>query len=254
MDSILRAALDRAERVGYLPALRSIAKISCVPFWWHGPQVDGSYRTHHSGTVSFLDTGAKLIAISASHVFDGYAHDKQEFGNVTCQFGGMTIEPELRIISRQSELDLVTFEISPVIAASSGAYPHSPPQWPTNPVLQGDLLMVGGYPGTLRVEHSESADIPFQWFSGRVTSTSSSNIILHIDRDNFHCPLNENQLTNQSLGGLSGGPVFRVVTDPIERLELVGVIYEYQETLGLVYARPARCITKEGSIDADIAA
>ena len=53
---------------------------------------------------------------------------------------------------------------------------------------------------------------------------------------------------------MSGGPVFRLVpAPPIERLELVGFIYESQPSLSLVYARPSHYITEHGEVDENAA-
>ncbi|MBZ0170079.1 hypothetical protein MELA_03001 [Candidatus Methylomirabilis lanthanidiphila] len=51
-----------------------------------------------------------------------------------------------------------------------------------------------------------------------------------------------------SLGGLSGGPVFVWRKTPILVAELVGFIYEYQETLDLMLVRAARVVREDGTI------
>jgi hypothetical protein len=111
MDSSTRASLDRMERAGYLPALRSIAKSACVPFWWHGQDEDGTYRVYHNGTVCFVHTGKRLIAVTAQHVFDRYRTNRRTRSETRCQFGSTTIEPEARLIADSEYLDLVTFDV-----------------------------------------------------------------------------------------------------------------------------------------------
>jgi len=87
------------ERAGYLPALRSIVKSACVPFWWHGVDTEGKYRIHHNGTVCFLQTGKRLIGVTARHVFDHFRTAKVAQPDIRCQFGGIVIEPESRLIA-----------------------------------------------------------------------------------------------------------------------------------------------------------
>lgn len=135
--------------------------------------------------------------------------------------------------------------------AAAGASPHAPPAWPTLGVGLSETLICGGYPGSLRIEHEVTADIPFQWFALAPISVTLENIKLHIDLENFHQPLGCERIPNLELGGMSGGPVFRVVSTPIERLELVGFIYECQPSLSLVYARPAHYISDQGQIIKD---
>jgi len=188
MDANTRASLDQMERAGYLPALRSIVQSACVPFWWHGVDADGKYRIHHNGTVCFLQTGKHLIGIAARHVFDRYRTAKVEQPNIRCQFGGVTIEPEARLIAESTVLDLATFDVSEVIVAAAGASAHESITWPTREALVNEVLLYGGYPGALRVEHERTAEIPFQWFSGIPISITPKNLTLHIDWGNFHQP------------------------------------------------------------------
>jgi len=243
------------ERSGYLPTLRAIAKSFCAPFWWHGTDSKDQYRVFHNGTVCFLDTGSHLIGVTACHVYDEYLRHKQEQADLVCQFGSSTIEPESRLIARSQELDLATFELSSIVIGASGANAHAPVAWPTNRVTASDVLLYGGFPGSLRVEGLVTAELPFQWFAGAPISVTPGNIKLHLDLKNFRQPLTTDPLSNLELGGMSGGPVFRVISaPPVERLELVGFIFESQMGLELVYARPAHCITSSGTMDFDAAA
>ncbi len=248
MDVNTRVSLDRMERAGYLPALRSIVKSACAPFWWHD-----NYRIQHNGTVCFLQTPKRLIAVTARHVFDKYRRAKIEQPEIRCQFGGTTTEPEAHLIAESEYLDLATFDVSPVVVAASGASSHAPLTWPTREVSVGEVLLYDGYPGSLRVEHEVTADLPFQWFAAAPISVTPENVKLHIDLENFHQPLRGANIPNVELGGISGGPVFRLVSAPIERLELVAFIYESQPSLSLIYARPSHYIAEDGRIDEDAA-
>jgi hypothetical protein len=250
MDSNTRVSLDQMERAGYLPALRSIMRSACVPFWWHGVDAEGKYHIHHNATVCFLQTGKRLIGITARHVFDRYRTAKLEQPNLRCQFGGVTIEPEVRLIEESAALDLATFDVSEVIVTAAGASAHEAIGWPTREVLAGEVLLYGGYPGALRVENENTADIPFQWFAGTPISTTKENLKLHIDWRNFHQPIRGQTIGNINMGGFSGGPVFRLVlAPPVERLELVGFLYEWQPELSLLLARTAHYIAVDGKLN-----
>jgi hypothetical protein len=50
------------------------------------------------------------------------------------------------------------------------------------------------------------------------------------------------------LGGLSGGPVFAWRKTPVLVAELVGFIYEYQESLDLMFVRSAAVIREDGRL------
>ena len=250
MDANTRASLDQMERAGYLPALRSIVKSACVPFWWHGVDTEGKYRIHHNGTVCFLQTGKRLIGVTARHVFDHFRTAKVAQPDIRCQFGGIVIEPESRLIAESTVLDLATFDVSEVILAAAGASAHESVTWPTREALVREVLLYGGYPGALRVEHETTADIPFQWFAGTPISVTSENLKLYIEWGNFHQPLEGQSIDNVDMGGFSGGPVFRLVpAPPVERLDLVAFIYEWQPSLSLLLARPAHYIAVDGQLD-----
>ena len=251
MDAATKISVDRMERAGYLPALRTIAKSACVPFWWHGVADDGRYRIHRNGTVSFLNTGKRLIGVTAHHVFDAYRTARQAQPDLRCQFGSTTVEPERRLIAESKYLDLATFDISPIVITSAGAAPHTPTAWPTPRAHVKEIMLYGGFPGSLREEHEYTADLPFQWFAGAPISVTPENVKLHIDLANFHRPLVGSTPGNIELGGMSGGPVFRLITTPIERLELVAFIYEHSLLLSLVYARPSGYIAEDGGINED---
>jgi len=243
-----KSAFDRLERSGYLPQLRQLAKSLCAPFWWHG-QEGNRYKILHNGTVCFLHTGERLIAVTADHVFRQYLEDKSRYEVFGCQWGGSTIEPENRVIDRNESLDLATFDISEVFTGAAGASVHYPVKWPTDPIREREVVLFGGFPGTLREEKTVTADFPFQTFATGVTAVSPDNIKLHLDMPNIHWPFHEREVFNPELGGASGGPVFRVVEGrPIDRLEIVGFIYEYSMTLDVMFARHASSLALDGQI------
>jgi len=242
------------ERSGYLPALRDIAQAICAPFWWHGLAPTGEYKILHNGTVCFLRTESRLLGITAHHVLAKYRLDLAADPQLHCQFGSSTVQPEGRVIAESEELDLVTFDVSDVQAAAIRVSPHVPISWPSAPVTPAEVVLYGGYPGSLRDEGPRTAEIPFQWFVGSPLSVTSSYVKLRVDFENFHQPLNRLPILNTELGGLSGGPVFRFVSGPVvERLELAGFISESQPNLGLVYARPAHCVLADGTLDRNAA-
>ena len=248
MDKSARAPIDNAERTGYLRALRGQAKSTCVPFWWHGRAENGEYKILRNGTACLVDTGVRKLAVTADHVLAQYLSDKRRDSNLVCQLGGSTVDLEARVVARDAGLDVATIEVSEVLVGPTGGFFHAPPVWPGPALTVGEVILCGGYPGKLRVERTTTADLPFQWFIGRATSVSAHNISLHLDFENMHTPLGEPGPLNNVIGGMSGGPVFRFVAEPIERLEQVGIIYQYHESYELMLARPVRAINPDGTL------
>jgi len=240
-------ACDRLERAGYLPEMRKLAMMLCAPFWWHGEDDNGQYRIFHNGTICFLNTGTRLIGVTADHVYRKYLADKARYKVFECQFGGSTVDPERYLIDRCERLDLATFDIPSVLVSAAGSSVHHPPQWPTESVREREVVLFCGFPGILREAKDVKAGFPFQTFATAVISVSPDNITLHVDLPNLHWPLHDGEIINPELGGQSGGPVFRVVEGTlINRLEIVGFIYEISPSL--VMARHVSRIASDGRI------
>ena len=162
------------------------------------------------------------------------------------------MEPEKWLIDRNQRADLVTFRIPSVILGLANVYPHYPVQWPTEQVREREVVIYGGYPGRLRQEMTVTIESPFQTLASAVTSVSSDKMGLFLDLPNLHWPSHDGEQINAAMGGLSGGGVYRVIEgQPLDRVELVGVIYEHSETFELMFARHAKFITARGEIKFD---
>ena len=252
MDEILKAQFDRLELTGYLPTMRTLIMRMATPFWWHGLDDEGRNRVLHSGTLCVFNTGIMQIGVTADHVYEQYLLDKTRFGSFGCQFGGATVEPEKWLIDRSRKADLATFQVPEVILALANLYPHYPLQWPTEAVREREVVIYGGYPGSLREEKATTLESPFQTIASAVTSASRDQMGLYLDLVNLRWPFHDGEKINSRLGGMSGGGVYRVVeARPVDRIELVGFIYEHSETFDLMFARHAKFIAADGSIHFD---
>jgi hypothetical protein len=195
----------------------------------------------HNGTICYVDTGQRKIGITNNHVYQQYIDDVANFPDVEAQFDGNTIKPQTRLIDRNKDLDLATFDVPAIFVSSSTRtlVHHKPAGWPPPQVRSGDLVLYGGYPGELII-----------WRPSDITDT---NIVLHVDFPNLFWPGHEEEAINEKLGGISGGPVFRVVEQldgPEKRVyyELVGVVYEIHESWEVVRARHIRHVLADGTL------
>ena len=117
----------------------------------------------------------------------------------------------------------------------------------------GDLVLYGGYPGELKETSPGQLQFPFQSFIWRPTGITDTNIVLHVDFPNLFWPGHEEERINEELGGISGGPVFRVVErlDQTEKrvyFEIVGIVYEIHESWDVVRARHIRHVQADGTL------
>lgn len=71
------------EKADYLPMLRELAMRMAGAFWWHGPKVD-EYKIFHNGTISYVNTGKRILGITADHVYQEYLDDKARYDVIVC--------------------------------------------------------------------------------------------------------------------------------------------------------------------------
>ena len=258
MHEAQKAAFKKLEDSGYLKSIREFAMARCAPFFWtFEPGGDQPVR-FRNGTICYVDTGEKTLGITANHVYTGepsYLSDLEAYnGSVHAQFGGNTIYPEKRFIAGDKKLDIATFDVPPVfVSASEVKVIHKPATWPPPPLQQGELVIYGGYPGALKEPGTNEIVWPFQSFTWKVTDVTETNIVLHVDFPNLYWPGHEEEKINDVLGGVSGGPVFRIIEIPEGtqmrvRFELVGIVYEVHESLQVVRARHIQHIRADGSL------
>jgi len=237
-------------RKAYLSLVSETAQKMCAPFWWSVEQPTGTVaRILHNGTICYVNTGSRCIGVTANHVYQKYLDDVELYGDaaIECQFGDSTIYPEQRVIARSEKWDISTFDIPEVFVSAGVRDPkthHHAVQWPPDRALSAEVVMYGGYPGVMREEKGHIAELPFQWLAGRVSDVSEQNIVLEPKFETSQWLGSEK---NVDPGGWSGGPVFRSVDGLIERLELVGYIYEFP--LGeAVLARHADVVMADGNL------
>lgn len=249
MEPQRKQALDRAEASGYLPHVFAIAQNATAALWWSRASSPIGSAVLHNGTLCAIDTGKKVVCITAGHVYSQYLKHKKEFTDIECQIGSVRVNLEDYLIDHSDSLDLATFEISPVLLAGSRISAHGAPKWPPTPLLESEIVVLGGYPGLLRIEQPGKLGTPFVSFMARVTQTSPDHSAIQLNLEDSYWPDSSGGLVPQSeLGGMSGGPLFRYRAVPVEHFELVGFIYEASTSYGLLFARHGSCIDEAGHI------
>jgi hypothetical protein len=206
----------------------------CAPFWWN-IKTDGDERARilNNGTICYVNTGTKGLGITAFHVLEKYLAHIEKHGAVAieCQFGSSTISPEKRVIAKTNVLDLATIDVPEVFVTAGNRSlksQHHPLAWPPKRAQTGDVVLYGGHPGILREDNFRTAEFPFQWIVGTVNDVSNRTIVLEPAFDGLIWVNPEpGKSFNRDFGGMSGGPVFRIVDGVIVRLELVGIITDF---------------------------
>jgi hypothetical protein len=207
VDEKQKEGFRELEKSGYLKQVREFAMTRCVPFFWSTQEAGHPPRLLNNGTICYVDTGQRQIGITNNHAYQQYIDDLANFPDVEAQFNGNTIKPETRLIDRNKDLDLATFDVPATFVSSSTRklLHHKPPGWPPVPVISGDLVLYGGYPGELKEISPGQADFAFQSFIWRPTDITGRNIVLHVDFPNLFWPGHEEEKINEKTKSTRAG-------------------------------------------------
>lgn len=258
MNEEQKEGFRKLEAAGYLNSIREFAMARSAPFFWSSQEKGHEPKLLHNGTITYVATGQQELGVTNAHVYNQYVKDLAEQPGVEAQFGGNTIYPEKKLLAKDDKLDVAMLHVSKVFLDSSKNHKvhNRPASWPPKPLAPGEWVIYGGYPGALKEPKTGEIVWPFQSFTWRATDVTDSNIILHVDFPNLFWPGYEEKKMNDNLGGISGGPVFRIheVLDPETKkvlkvgFELVGIIHEYSEMMDTVRARHIRHVLADGSL------
>lgn len=224
-----------------LDAYKSWAKSVCAAIYW--TDQDGN---DHNGTMTILETPSCLLGITNSHVADAII-DSASIPDSNLKVGSAPFEPS-RLIAKHKELDLATFELPRVYLPATGQYSATVTEWPPRIPNEGDVLFMGGFPAIYRVNLGNSVEFQFAWFAGKANSSRPGNIGIVLDIENSISLSEDRMPPNINLGGWSGGPVFRATESGfIERIELVGIIYQYHQGFEIAFAHTLESLNADGT-------
>ena len=250
---------------GILPTVENQVKRHSAPYFWYDSSNLLTEQDRDCATICFVNTGQRIIGISANHVHEecvklsrngqvvcqigGVTFDPalSRNGQVVCQIGGVTFDPCDRLIDRSSRLDLVTYDMSEIIVNQVGADIHHAFEWPPDLDPEG-LLIIGGWVDELTRVHSRNSTYSFLHFIAYSDMIGEAQIGVVTYTSTSHPWGKESLPPDTNLGGISGGPVFLVREDPLTRLSLIGIIYEYGPTIEIIKACPLTVVREDGRI------
>ena len=241
---------------GYIPTIESIAKKMTAALWWTERDSSGKLQ-RQGGTICFIDTGQRLIGVTAGHIHMAYLKRLEASSEISCQIGASTFDPTQRLIQCSSDPDLATYDVPEFYAVAAGSYVHHAPEWPPK-IDQIDGYIVGGWPWSLSREDAaftdgvyagvEKVTQSFLCILARLSSQSERNLSI-LTYTSTSKPWGQVSLPpGTNLGGMSGGPVYRLSESGLSLLTLVGTIYEYNPNFELVLAHPLSLVDPNGHI------
>jgi hypothetical protein len=170
----------------------------------------------NGATGCVIRLSADTFVATASHVLGGYEARLRAGEVLNWQVGNLPpFDPITRIAWRDEERDIVLLKVSNEEAHNIGPCIISePPAWPPPVPKVGQLVLVRGYPKSLREEALAPGWIGAGPYSAifRVTPADQAKLKCAIERRdliNFDGPL---PAAGTDMGGLSGGPVLLVDT------------------------------------------
>jgi hypothetical protein len=206
----------------------------------------------NNGTATLVDLGSGPMAVTCSHVLEGYRNRKHDDASVEFQIGNLKIDPLAHLIDENPALDVATISLvgrnlTNMSVRDGVPEFHVPVRWPPAPVAQGDLVTIAGYPGVWRQPPvGRSLEYDTMSVGGtEVSSASEDRFICQFERDYWIQSFGFAGRDLRQLGGMSGGPVF-----VLRHLhwEFAGIIYQSSEEFDLLYIRPATLIEADGRI------
>jgi hypothetical protein len=115
----------------------------------------------------------------------------------------------------------------------------------------GERIILGGYPENRRKAgpgpHPTSLHTDLVTFLSWVDNAGAESMSIRLGSENWYWPQGESLEPQPKLSGGSGGPCFRLLSEP-PYLELVGFIYEGQVPYEVVKVRQASLIAADGTI------
>jgi hypothetical protein len=122
-----------------------------------------------------------------------------------------------------------------------------PTSWPPATVRENDCVAMGGFPGKWRQRLSPGTLDFYSYSIGTtaVTLVGEDRFACRFERQRWISSFQHEFQDIEELGGMSGGPVFRL---GCLHWELVGFIYEFSPQYDIMFLRPAHLIQADGSI------
>jgi len=223
------------------------------------PQGSSSLRSElNSATITLVELNGRQMGITAQHVIERYRQRCATGEQLVLYVGNEVIDLNKCLVSESSFLDLAVLDLkgcdSVHIRGDStiSCMFHAPRSWPPENVNPGEFVLLAGWPGCSRQE-LEPGLLRFASFSSggtEVQSVQPDVITCRLELDECLVIYDREGQGAPNLPGISGGPMFRKtdIKGGLSIFELVAIVFEYQEALDVLRARPVSLISEDGLI------
>jgi hypothetical protein len=219
----------------------------CAPIYWY-QRTSTRAEILDSGTLTFVRTPKRLMAITAAHVVRCF-QKVHAAATWPMQLQVMNAMLNLEVISISDDLDLATLAIDEALLSRIGKKIEPLSNWPPRVPEEGRGIMLAGYPGADR-NQTKPMEIDWRLF----TALGIARLVIR-DQITWVAERTTPDLItdlppNHRLGGISGGPLIGWFETPghVAHFVLSGIIFEADQQLENVIARRADFIGEDGSI------
>lgn len=230
---------------GFLSVMEQIAKQMTAPYWWRDPTRPD--QPIQGGTLCFVNTGARLVGITAAHIHRAVMLAKANQPLTHGQVGGHSFDPERALVDIDDDLDIVVYALSEIQAAAARAHVHSPYSWPPT-IDDKQAHIVGGWLWNLAENQGAEVTHYFAHYIAKLTDVTDRSLIVSIGTSTS-VPWGKSRIPpGTNLGGMSGGPIYRLQERPLVLPHMVGITSEYHQGLEFVPGRPLSLVGADGRI------
>jgi len=221
----------------------------CVaPVWASRAGDEPPDSVDHNGTITFVDTGSRLIGVTARHVLEKYREIADLRTSALAVNLGPGITPgfiNIDVIDESAEMDLATLALPDVRTFPGNTKRYFPiAQWPIPTPLRGTPVTVVGFPGIDRKVVGDRGRFTVQGVGMTISNEPGRNVAL-VDEQCTLSLTRDGHTVARGLepGGLSGAPGFFFDQ---QRFHLAGFVYEGTDRI--LFLAPATLLRPDGRI------
>jgi hypothetical protein len=152
----------------------------CKPLYWHDRNLAWPKKVR--GASCFIARfAAKLIMITADHVYASYLEDLEQTPSLVCQLGLIPFDLDDALIDRDRNLDIATFAVSEAqLARIPGTPVDCTGQWPPPNPQRMRAVSLAGFPEEIRELHPAERAATFAAYGalGAIEDFSDREIIV----------------------------------------------------------------------------
>jgi hypothetical protein len=202
-------------------------------------------------------------AVTCNHVLEQFYAYRSRDGRYRFRIGAFECDPQERLRDSDEGLDLAILEVADIPAVllrdDSHVQSHKPVRWPAEPVKIGDLVVLCGFPTSIRLVDVDRMNINSAALSllEHVISVDTDSFQISLDRERWVSTANHQrapeEIRNADFNGLSGSPVFSSLRDIRGEgtMEFVGVVLSEIPRFGGdegLRVRSSCCIAPDGKL------